>query len=59
MSQVAEANKLLSDAQFGFRSSKSTIDAVFVMMTLMRKAKLSGKEFSVGFVDISKVYRVF
>ena len=40
MTDAAEANGLLGSEQFGFRRGKSTIDAVFVLATLMKKAKL-------------------
>ena len=39
MSDVAESHGLLGPEQFGFRRSRSTLDAVFVLQTLMMKAK--------------------
>jgi hypothetical protein len=39
MTEAAEANGLLGPEQFGFRKGRSTLDAVFVLSTLMRRAK--------------------
>jgi hypothetical protein len=39
MTEVAEANNIIGPEQFGFRRGRSTIDAVFVLSTLLRKAK--------------------
>ena len=40
MTNVSEMNGFLGEEQFGFRKSRSTIDAVFVLSTLIKKAKL-------------------
>ena len=42
MTSAAEENHLLGDEQFGFRKGRSTIDAVFVLTTLIKKAKAKG-----------------
>lgn len=39
MTDVVEANGFLGQEQFGFRRKRSTLDAVFVLSTLLRKAK--------------------
>ena len=39
MSEAAESNGLLGPEQFGFRRGRSTVDAVFVLSTLLKKAK--------------------
>ena len=39
MTAVAEANNLLGPEQFGFRRGRSTVDALFVLSTLLQKAK--------------------
>ena len=39
MSYAAEENHLLGNEQFGFRRGRSTLDATFVLTTLLRKAK--------------------
>ena len=41
MSEVAEENHLLGPEQFGFRKNRSTIDAIFVLSTLIKKAKIN------------------
>ena len=38
MTRAAEDNGLLGPDQFGFRKGRSTLDAVFVLTTLMKKA---------------------
>ena len=39
MSEIAEAHGLVGPHQFGFRKNRSTVDAVFVLSTLLKKAK--------------------
>ena len=39
MTEAAEAAGLLGPEQFGFRKGRSTVDAVFVLTTLLSKAK--------------------
>lgn len=39
MTDAAESNGLLGQEQFGFRRGRSTLDAAFVLSTLMMKAK--------------------
>ena len=39
MTRLVEENELLGPEQFGFRRGRSTIDASFVLTTLMQKAK--------------------
>ena len=55
MTEVAEANNMLGQAQFGFRKGRSTLDAAFVLSALFQKAKKKGWHYSTAFVDISKV----
>ena len=42
MTSAAEDNHLLGDEQFGFRKGRSTLDAAFVLTTLLGKAKAKG-----------------
>ena len=42
MTTVAEENQFLGPEQFGFRRGRSTIDAAFVLTTLMKNAKKNG-----------------
>jgi hypothetical protein len=39
MTSVAEAISLIGPDQFGFRKGRSTLDAVFILTSLMQKAK--------------------
>ena len=55
MSDIVEKHGLLSEAQFGFRKGRSTLDAIFVLSTLIQKAKKKRKSYAVAFLDISKV----
>jgi hypothetical protein len=40
MSEAAEENNLLGNEQFGFRKHRSTLDAIFVLSTMIKKAKV-------------------
>ena len=42
MTAVAEENGMLSPEQFGFRKGRSTLDAIFLLTSLLRKAKSKG-----------------
>ena len=42
MTKIAEENGLLPPDQFGFRKGKSTLDAIYILSTLLRKAKKKG-----------------
>ena len=39
MTEAVEANGILGPEQFGFRRGRSTLDAIFVLSTLLRKAR--------------------
>ena len=39
MASIVEENGLLGQHQFGFRAKRSTLDAVMVLSTLMKKGK--------------------
>ena len=39
MTDIAEAHSLVGPHQFGFRKHRSTVDAVFLLTTLLKKAK--------------------
>ena len=55
MTKVAEEQKMIGDFQFGFRQGKSTTDAVFVLTTLLKKAKIKSRHYATAFIDIAKV----
>ena len=55
MSDIAEMHGIVGAHQFGFRKNRSTIDAVFVLSTLMKKAKAKKCPFSAAFLNVSKV----
>ena len=42
MTAIAEENGMLGPEQFGFRKGRSTLDAVFLLTTLLQKAKAKG-----------------
>ena len=39
MSDISESHGIIGPHQFGFRKNRSTVDAVFVLSTLLKKAK--------------------
>lgn len=39
MTSAAEDHNLLGEEQFGFRRGRSTIDAAYLLTTLLKKAK--------------------
>ena len=55
MMDIAEENKLIGPEQFGFQRGKSTKDAIFTLSTLINKAKSKRWQYSLAFLDISKV----
>ena len=58
---VCEQNELLSDAQFGFRSGRSTTDAIFVLSSIIQHYLNQNKRLYCAFIDMRKaldsVYR--
>ena len=54
--KVIEDNNVLSDAQFGFRSGRSTTDAIFILNALIQKV-LNGKErLYCCFIDVKRAF---
>ena len=47
---------IISDAQFGFRKGRSTVDTVFVLMSVIQKFMFENKRLYVVFVDLMKCY---
>ena len=55
MTSIVEDQKLLGEEQYGFRRERSTLDAVFILSTMMQKCKIKRWQYSAAFIDISKV----
>jgi hypothetical protein len=55
LSKWAESNNMYTKGQFGFRQSHNTVDAIFVLNTLINKVIQSNKLF-VAFVDFTKAF---
>ena len=56
MSKVAEREGHLSDAAFGFRKSRSTVDCLFLLNTALQKAKRKKIPLNICSVDLEKAY---
>lgn len=56
LNKWAESNDVLSDSQFGFRKGRSTIDAIFVLNSIIQKVlKEKGRLFC-AFIDLKKAF---
>ena len=51
-----ESNDILVNEQNGFRASRSCIDHIFVLITLIRNRKELGKETFLAFIDYKKAF---
>ena len=51
-----EKNKILVDEQNGFRSSRSCIDHIFVLVTVLRNRKQLGQDTFLAFIDYKKAF---
>ena len=40
MTDIVEAERMLGPEQFGFRRKRSTIDAIFILTTLLARGKV-------------------
>ena len=49
-------NSVITDAQFGFRKNLSTIDAIFVLQTLINKTLKHRKRLYCAFIDYKKAF---
>ena len=56
LQKFLESNKILVEEQNGFRASRSCIDHIFVLCTILRNRKLSGKETFLSFIDFQKAF---
>lgn len=52
----SEANNVVSDAQFGFRKGRSTIDAIFVLNALINKVLNNNDRLYCAFIDFKKAF---
>ena len=51
-----ENNNIVSDAQFGFRRGRSTIDAIFVLNAIIQKVLSKNERLVCAFVDLWKAF---
>ena len=56
LQKFLESNKILVEEQNGFRSSRSCIDHIFVLITVLRNRKLLGKDTYLAFIDYKKAF---
>ena len=56
LTQVVEKHSLLGEIQNGFRKERCGADNIFVLDTVLWKAKALRQNVHMGFVDISKAY---
>ena len=56
MTDVVEENKMIGEEQYGFRRGRGTRDAIFVLTTILKNAKMRNKPYSAAFLDLSKVH---
>jgi hypothetical protein len=47
---------IISDAQFGFRKGKSTVDALFILLTLVQKYLNGNKRLYCVFIDFKNCF---
>ena len=51
-----ENNNIVSDAQFGFRRGRSTVDAIFVLNSIIQKFLSKNDRLACAFVDLRKAF---
>ena len=54
--EVVETNNLLGEIQSGFRKGRCGADNIFVLSTLLWKARAMNEKVHLGFVDVAKAY---
>ena len=54
--KTCNEHNLISDAQFGFRKGRSTVDAIFILMSLVQNYLANNKRLYVIFVDMMKCF---
>ena len=56
LTKVVEDHDLLGEIQAGFRKTRSASDNLFVLNTILSKAKELGQQVHKSFIDITKAY---
>jgi len=56
ISYWCEENNVISDAQFGFRKSRSTVDAVFILQLIIQKYVNINKLLYCDFIDMKRSF---
>ena len=56
LQKFLESNKILVEEQNGFRSSRSCIDHIFILITVLRNRKQLGKDTYLAFIDYKKAF---
>ena len=56
LQKYLESNEILVEEQNGFRATKSCIDHIFVLCTILRNRNISGKETFLCFIDFQKAF---
>ena len=51
-----ENNNIISDSQFGFRKGRSTVDATFILHSIVEMFLSENKRLYAGFVDLRKAF---
>ena len=54
--EVVESHSLLGEIQNGFRKGRCGADNIFIMNTILWKARAMGEKVHLGFVDVQKAY---
>ena len=49
-------NNILSDSQFGFRKGRSTVDATFILHSIVEMFLSENKRLYAGFIDLRKAF---
>ena len=52
----AEQNEIISDAQFGFKADYSTVDAIFILQSLINKTINKKKKLYACFIDLKRAF---
>ncbi|MES9880358.1 MAG: reverse transcriptase family protein [Sedimenticola sp.] len=52
----SEKHKVISNNQFGFQKGKSTVDAIFILHSIITKTLSSGKKLYCVFIDFEKAF---